>query len=171
MTASHTDPASHATEPDSDKHFTLLLPTYLDWQYKRIGQLEEHGLAVSGAVIALSVAVLTFLARVAIEPEASKLLTALTHQNVLLLLLLANIAAILYIARVIDGQNMHENRVKDILARYASSLQGISSRPGRRFKWRIRPLLQSFVHVVVAFIILLMPGFIKHLMTLIPTPS
>ena len=114
---------------------------------------------------------LTFLARVAIEPEASKLLTALTHQNVLLLLLLANIAAILYIARVIDGQNMHENRVKDILARYASSLQGISSRPGRRFKWRIRPLLQSFVHVVVAFIILLMPGFIKHLMTLIPTPS
>ena len=154
MTESTPGSKNEVSKSDNNEYFERLLPTYLEWQYKRLGQIEEHGLAVSGAVLALSVAVLTFLARWSVPLTGNQAVMNLSQQrNILLLIFIVNFAAIVYVGRVYDAQNMHDNRANDILTRYASALRSVNASPGRHFKWRIRLIIQALVHVLVMIII------------------
>jgi len=133
----------------NDKHIDLILPTYLEWQYTRIGQLEEHGLAVSGAVIVLSVGVLTLLNQ---SDSGVMGVMSLAQKAALWLALVANIAAAFYIRRVEKGQDIHEKRALHVLELYADSLLHVNEK--HTFSLRIRPFLQALVHLVVALTII-----------------
>ncbi len=116
---------------------------YYDHQFARLGQLEEHGLAVSGLIAAVSLGAFTFAPSASPQAESVK---ALVVSGTVVVL---NLLAVMYVYRVMTGQDVHERRAKAVLLMFAKEIEAIDARHHHRFfrRTRLRGWFQIVMHL------------------------
>lgn len=116
---------------------------YYEHQFVRLGQLEEHGLAVSGLIGAVSVGVFTFAPNASPQVESAKAFVVAGTVVVL------NLLAAMYVYRVMTGQDVDERRAKAVLLMFAKEIEAIDTRHRHRFfpRTRLRGWFQIVMHV------------------------
>ena len=124
---------------------------YYEHHYERVAAVEEHGFKMSSGVLVLTAAVFTFASRVGSE-------SFLPWKIAVLLMGIANIAAVFYMWRVKVTIKGHQARAKAVLERTWPDLYKLDRNlPIKRDEWQMRSLILSFLHVcvVVAAILVL----------------
>ncbi len=143
----------HDTTDLADSEF---IRAYYDHQYDRMAKLEEQGASVTSIVVSLSVIAVTFGLGGAQAPNQ------IAAVGIPLLLLLANLFAILYLAQAGVWVRTHRLRAKEIMKRSYSNLYEFDQQtvaPHRTvFPWMGRREIQMTLHGILIALCLLLLG-------------
>jgi hypothetical protein len=127
---------------------------YYEHQYERLAAVEEHGFKMSSGVLVLTAAVFTFASRANSD-------SFLPWKVAVVLMGIANIAAVFYMWRVRVTIGGHQERAKAVLERTWRDLYELDRNlPIKRDKCQMRSLIVGFLHVcvvVTAVVVLLHP--------------
>jgi hypothetical protein len=116
---------------------------YYEHQYERLAAVEEHGFKMSSGVLILTAAVFTFASRVGGD-------SFLPWKIAVVLMGIANIAAVFYMWRVKVTIKGHQARAEKVLERTWPDLYELDRNlPIKRDTWQLRSLILSFLHVCV----------------------
>ena len=122
---------------------------YYDHQYDRLAKHESYGLTITSYVLTISAAVFTFGYKDVMQ------LTLVNGIGLPLIIIIANVFAILYLDHTKDFISVHQDRAREIVSRYAPELKEIND----MYKWpkggflRIEKGLHQLL-TLVAFILL-----------------
>lgn len=126
---------------------------YYEHQYDRMAKLEEQRLTITSVVITLCVVAFTF------GFSGAEELTALTGVGLPVVMLVANVLAIVYIVHSADVIRAHRRRAKRVLELYAEDLYQLDrSIVWSRRLWA-RWKTQLFIHIILILTALL-PAYI-----------
>lgn len=118
---------------------------YYEHQYERMGRNEDTRLTITNYVLTMSALAFTFGYQNATQ------LTIINGFGLPLIIMIANVFAILYIERTAEFINAHQDRAREILTIYAPELQKINEKhPWRKsgFPYSKR-WLQEGIHTLL----------------------
>jgi K+ transporter len=118
---------------------------YYEHQYDRMAKLEEQGLAITNIVITLSVVAFTF------GFDSRKVMTLVTGIALPFVMVVANVFAIVYIARSQSWMHTHRLRAKRALEVYALDLYELDRTTAAPHKdwWLGRVRIQALLHILL----------------------
>ena len=118
---------------------------YYEHQYARMQALEDQGFKLSNLVLVLSTAVFAFAERSEVHRAV------LNWELLLMLMLLTNIIAILYVLRVSESVYIHHKRAREALGEMCPRMASINSRHPQKYIGRVsgRPAIQVFLHLAL----------------------
>ena len=140
---------------------------YYEHQYDRVAKLEEARSTMTNYVLTLSAIMFTFGYQNVTD------LSAINGIALPLIIIVANYFPIKYIDRSTYFVNIHKERARTILKKYAPELGALNesiSWPKDGGFWRKRQRLEKAVHVVLMFTALVPVTLFLYQLWFMPTP-
>jgi Ca2+/Na+ antiporter len=118
---------------------------YYEHQYDRMAKQEEQRMTITNYVLTLSAIVFTF------GFQGNSQLTIINGIGLPLIIMVANMFAVLYIERSAQFMKMHQNRAGEVMKRYAPELKEINDKiiATKPKFWDSRRRLQKGLHLLL----------------------